>query len=89
MKDVKNAAQVLHGYLFSEAQHEQLEQIRDNLYLMCDFVQATTEQEEDELLQIRRSRLAGLFDAFGCQVEQVMLAVQWIRHGAQLPQRKH
>jgi hypothetical protein len=47
MNKERDAAQVLHGYLLSEALHERLEQIRDGLYLMSDFVQVTTEEEED------------------------------------------
>jgi phosphoglycerate-specific signal transduction histidine kinase len=89
MKKENDAAQVLHGYLLSEALHLRLEQIRDNLYLMSDFVEATTEEEEEELLQVKRSRLGWLFDSFGDQLEQVLQDVSWIQRNAQLPQRKH
>jgi diphthamide synthase (EF-2-diphthine--ammonia ligase) len=81
MKKDMDAAKVLHGYLLSEEQHQRLQQMCDHLLLMSEFVLATTEEEESELLQIRRSRLGWLFESFGIQLEQLLLTVQWAGRG--------
>jgi hypothetical protein len=60
----------------SEAQQLQLEWLRDQLFLMMDFVLAVTEEEEDVPLQIRRSMLGKLFESFGLQVDQVLGTLQ-------------
>jgi phosphoglycerate-specific signal transduction histidine kinase len=89
MEKEKDAAQVLHGYLLPEALHQRLEQIRDSLYLLSDFVEVSTEEEEEELLQIRRSRLGWLFESFGYQLEQILQDVSWIKQRSTTPPMKH
>jgi hypothetical protein len=76
MKKEDVAASMLPGYLLSEAQQLQLEWLRDQLFLMMDFVFAVTQEEEDEPLQIRRSMLGKLFESFGLQVDQVLGTLQ-------------
>ena len=72
MKKEENAAAELHGYVLSETQHEQLQQLCDNLFLMAEFVLAATMEEEGELLQIKRSRLGWLFESFGFRLEHIL-----------------
>jgi hypothetical protein len=80
MKKEKNAVSVPQGYLLHEVQHQQLEHLRDQLLLMTNFVQAVTQEEDDELLQVRRSMMGKLFESFSLQVDQVLMTLQRSRH---------
>jgi hypothetical protein len=80
MKTKNDAALTLQSYLLPEPQHQQLTQLRDQLMLMTDFVQAATQQEDDELLQIRRSMLSKLFESFGSQIDHVLMTLQRSEH---------
>jgi hypothetical protein len=88
MKKEENAATALHGYVLSEAQHEQLQQLCEHLLLMGEFVLAATVEEENELLQIKRSRLGWLFESFGFQLEQILLELPTTGRGLRVPQQK-
>jgi hypothetical protein len=88
MKKENDAASMPHGYVLSEAQHEQLQQLCDNLFLMAEFVLAATVEEENELLQIKRSRLGWLFESFGFRLEHIMEMLERPgRHSS--PPQKH
>ena len=89
MKRANNAAKLPYGYLLPEEQHQRLEQLCEHLFLMAEFVTATTQEEEDELLHIRRSRLGWMFESVAFQLEQVLLNLKWAGRSVQIPQRKH
>jgi hypothetical protein len=89
MKKAKDAATLPYGYLLPEEQHQYLEQLCEHLFLMAEFVTATTQEEEDELLHIRRSRLGWMFESVAFQLEQVLLSVKWAGRSVQMSQRKH
>lgn len=76
MKNKTDATQTLQSYLLSEFHHQQLSLLRDQLLLMTDFVSAVTQEEDDELLQLRRSMLSRLFESFGSQIDQVLSNLQ-------------
>jgi hypothetical protein len=56
---------------------------------MAEFVTATTEEEEGELLRIKRSRLGWMFESVAFQLEHVLLKVQWAGRHIQISRRKH
>ncbi|GLQ97407.1 XAC0095 family protein [Dyella mobilis] len=80
MKKKEKAALASPGYLLPESLHQQLTLLRDQLLLTMDFVYAVTQEEEDELLQIRRSMLGRLFESYGLQVDQVLAGLQRAKH---------
>jgi hypothetical protein len=89
MKKENDAAQLPYGYLLPEEHHQYLEQLCEHLLLMAEFVTATTEEEDDEPLRIRRSRLGWMFESVACQLKQVLVSVKWVGRGVQVSQRKH
>lgn len=82
MKKIDDAALKLHGYVLSEEGREQLEQLRDQLFLMAGFVFANTLEEERELLEVRRSMLGQLLEGFGVRVDEVLGLMTWGGRGS-------
>jgi hypothetical protein len=76
MKEKGKAASMPPGYFLSEEHQQQLEALRDHMYLMMDFVLATTQVEDDEPLRLQRSRLGKMFELFGTQLDQVLDGLQ-------------
>jgi hypothetical protein len=72
MKKKNKAAAAPPGYFLSEDQQLQREALRDQLFLMMDFVLSVTQEEEEYPLQIKRSMLGKLFESLGVQVYQVL-----------------
>ena len=89
MSKSKEAALQPRGFLLSEAGHEQLEQLRDQLFLMGSFVLACTQDEDDSPLQLRRSTLAQLFERFGLNLEEVIATMEWMGHRTRQSPRRH
>jgi hypothetical protein len=89
MKKEEDAASALHGYLLTEEEHQHLKLLCENLLLMAEFVTATTEEEEGELLRIKRSRLGWMFESVAFQLEQVLLKVHRTGRHLQTPRQKH
>jgi hypothetical protein len=77
MKKVENAAAMPYGYLLSEDGREQLTMLRDQLFLIAGFVFANTLEEEQELLEIRRSMLGQLLESFGLRIDEVLGMMKW------------
>lgn len=78
MNKLNNAAATLHGYLLPEEGREQMEQLRNQLFLMASVVFASTLEEEQELLQIRRSMLGQLLESYGLRIDEVLTLLQWV-----------
>jgi hypothetical protein len=89
VKKEDDAAKLPYGYLLPEEQHQHLQQLCEHLFLMAEFVTATTEEEEGELLRIKRSRLGWMFESVAFQLEHVLLKVQWAGRHIQISRRKH
>jgi hypothetical protein len=80
MKKKKTAATLSPGYFLSEEQQQQLDALRDHMYLLMDFVLAITQEEDDEPLRLQRSRLGKLFESFGMQLDDVLNTLQSATH---------
>ncbi|GLQ98574.1 XAC0095 family protein [Dyella mobilis] len=89
MKAIKPAAMTLRGYVLHEEQYRKLEQLRDQLFLMAKVIYASTEEEEDVLLEVRRSNLGQLLEDFGLRVDEVVTALQCEGHRLQTPSQWH
>jgi hypothetical protein len=89
VKRKMDAAKLPYGYVLPEEEHLRLEQLCEHLFLMAEFVTATTEEEEGELLHIKRSRLGWMFESVAFQLEHVLLKVQWAGRSVQVSQRRH
>jgi hypothetical protein len=89
MKRKVDAAKLPYGCVLPEEEHQRLEQLCEHLLLMAEFVTATTEEEEGELLRIKRSRLGWMFESVAFQLEHVLLKVQWAGRCLHTSQRKH
>jgi hypothetical protein len=78
MKKLNDAAEALHGYLLREESFDKLQQIRNQLFLMAGVIFAATQAEEQEPLEIQRSRLGQCFESFGLQIDEVLSTSSWM-----------
>lgn len=77
MKKEQDAAAMPYGYLLSEDGREHLEKLRDQLLLIAGFVFASTLEEEQEPLEIRRSMLGQMLEGFGLRIDEVLNLMAW------------
>lgn len=77
MKKLNAAALEPHGYVLPEEGREKLAHLRDQLLLMSSFVFASTSEEEDQPLEVFRSRLGQLLEDFGLRVDEVLELMTW------------
>jgi hypothetical protein len=89
MNKLDDAALMSQGYLLSEEGREQLEHLRDQLFLMAGFVFATTMEEEQAPLEIRRSMLGQLFESFGLRIDDVLTVLPWASRCVSGVPRRH
>ena len=89
MTKLQHAALPPHGFLLSEDGREQLEQMRDQLFLMAGFVFATTLEEEHAPMEIKRSMLGQLFESFGLRIDEVLTTLEWAGRRLQQPPKRH
>jgi hypothetical protein len=68
------------GYVMPEEGREKLEHVRDQLFLIAEFVFAATLEEDNSPLEIRRSMLGQLLDSFGLRIDEVLTTLEWSGH---------
>jgi hypothetical protein len=64
-------------YLLSEEGREQLELLRDHLFMMSTCVFAATLEEENTPLEVRRSLMGKLFESFGLRIDDIITCLDW------------
>jgi hypothetical protein len=89
MTKLENVALPPHGFLLTEDRRMQLEELRDQLFLMAGFVFAVTLEEERIPLEIKRSMLGQLFESYGLRIDEVLTALQWATQSTQAPTQRH
>jgi hypothetical protein len=85
MDDLSNAVSRTYGYLLLEEGHTKLQEIRDQLFLLASVTFASTLEEENAALEVRRSMLGQCFENFGLQIDEVLDGVKLperVRHGS-------
>jgi hypothetical protein len=73
------AASMQPGHLLSEEGREQLQKLRDELFLISHISFAATLEEEDVPMEIRRSMLAELLESYGLRIDDVLTSMVWSR----------
>jgi hypothetical protein len=84
-----HAALALQAYVLSEEQHQELEKLRDNLFLMAHVAFAATQDEEDIPLEMKRSSVGQLFEDMGLRLDEVLMALSCEEWPLRTPARWH
>jgi hypothetical protein len=89
MNKLSDAAEALHGYLLREEGFDELQRIRNQLFLMAGVIFAATKAEEDAPLELQRSMLGQCFESFGLQLDEVLSTTTWMSAKLRGAGRRH
>jgi hypothetical protein len=77
------------GYVLSEETYQRLEKVRDQLFLIANFVITVTEEEEDVPLQVTRSAFGQCLEGFAEQIDDALMTAEWSGRSRPKSARKH
>ena len=80
MNDATNAAAPGVCLVLPEKAHIQLSHLRDQLGMMAQIAYAVTKEEEEALLEIKRSVLGSCFETAAVQLEEILQTVKSAGH---------
>jgi hypothetical protein len=86
----KEAAALMQpGHLLSEEGREQLQKLRDELFLISHISFAATMEEENVAMEIRRSMLGELLESYGLRIDDVLSSMVWVTQHASDSTQRH
>jgi hypothetical protein len=77
------------GYVLTEEGHAELSRIRDELFLVSEFVMVTTKEEDEVALQIWRNVFGKWLEGFADKIDTVLTAAEWPRRVLSKSSRNH
>jgi hypothetical protein len=79
MSKRKDASASTPSYVLSEEGHAELAKMRDQLFLVANFVMASTQEEDEVPLQLWRNVFGKWLDDFAEKIDAVLIAAEGSR----------